>query len=471
MSDQNTPLDAADVDVDVDVIVVGAGGGGLTAAIAAAEAGASVALLEKLDRWGGNTFVSTGSIPAAGTRYQREAGIEDDPERMTADLLRQSGGHEAEHLVRYLAEESASLVEWLVEKHAIDLRIITDYKHVGHSVQRLHAPPDRRGESLVKDLTAAAKRLDVDVVTGNPVRELLVEDGRVVGVRVAGERTGSYDLRAHAVVLAANGFGNNKEMIARWIPESLHAQYFGAEGSTGEAIAWADELGAKLLNMGAFQGYAAVAYPHGSIVSWTSVEKGGFLLSPDGLRMGDESVGYSGFAPIVAGVAKESWVVFDTHIRDFVAGNEPEFAELVEVGGVREAATPEEAAAIIGCPPERVAEAIADQQRSATTGAPDPVGRTDFPMGPLRAPYCVVRSVPALFHTQGGVDVDRDSRVLREDGTSVPGLFAVGGVVGGLSGRSGARGYSSGNGLLSAVGLGRIAGTAAARAASGEQPG
>lgn len=467
MSDRNTT--AAATDVDVDVIVVGAGGGGLTAAIAAAEAGASVALLEKLDRWGGNTFVSTGSIPAAGTRYQRAAGIEDDPERMTADLLRQSGGHEAEHLVRFLAEESAPLVEWLVERHAVDLRIITDYKHVGHSVQRLHAPPDRRGESLVKDLTAAAKRLDVDVVTGNPVRELIVEDGRVVGVRVAGERAESYPLRAHAVVLAANGFGNNKEMIARWIPESLRAQYFGAEGSTGEAIAWADELGARLLNMGAFQGYAAVAYPHGSIVSWTSVEKGGFLLSPDGLRMGDESVGYSGFAPVVAGVSEESWVVFDARIRDFIAGNEPEFAELVSVGGVKEAATPEDAAAIIGCPPERVAEAIADQQRAAATGTPDAVGRTDFPMGPLTAPYCVVRSVPALFHTQGGVDVDRQARVLRADGTPIPGLFAVGGVTGGLSGQSGARGYSSGNGLLSAVGLGRVAGAAAAGAVASGQ--
>ncbi|GAA3862872.1 FAD-dependent oxidoreductase [Streptomyces sedi] len=462
MSDRRSDVG---VDVDVDVVVVGAGGGGLTAAIAAAEAGASVALLEKLERWGGNTFVSTGSIPAAGTRYQKAAGIEDDPERMTADLLRQSGGHDAEHLVRFLAEESASLVEWLVEQHAVDLRIITDYKHVGHSVQRLHAPPDRRGESLVKDLTAAAKRLDVDVVTGNPVRELLVEDGRVVGVRVAGDRAGSYELRAHSVVLAANGFGNNKEMIARWIPESLRAQYFGAEGSTGEAIAWADQLGARLLNMGAFQGYAAVAYPHGSIVSWTSVEKGGFLLSPDGLRMGDESVGYSGFAPVVAGVAEESWVVFDTRIRDFIAGNEPEFAELVDAGGVKEAATPEAAAAIIGCPPERFAEAVADQRRAAADGSADATGRTDFPMGPLTAPYCVVRSVPALFHTQGGVDVDRESRVLTEAGEPIPGLFAVGGVAGGLSGRSGARGYSSGNGLLSAVGLGRVAGASAAGAA------
>ncbi|MDT0377852.1 FAD-dependent oxidoreductase [Streptomyces sp. DSM 42041] len=449
---------------DVDVVVVGAGGGGLTAAIAAAEAGASVALLEKLDRPGGNTYVSTGSIPAAGTRYQRAAGVEDVPERMAADLLRQSGAHDAEHLVRLLAGESAGLVEWLVEEHGVDLRLITDYRHVGHSVPRLHAPPDRRGASLVRDLVAAAGRLGVEVVAGNPVAGLLTEDDAVTGVRVSGERSGDHVLRAGAVVLAANGFGNNKKMIERWLPEAAATRYLGAEGSTGEAVEWAEALGARLLNMGAYQGYAAVAYPHGSIVSWTTVEKGGFLLAPDGSRIGDESVGYSGFAAEVARRTEQSWVVFDTRIRDFVAGNEPEFADLVAFGGVKEADGAEGIARVIGCSPEAVEKAVAGQRQAAESGGADVTGRSDFPMGPLREPYCCVRSVPALFHTQGGVDVGRHAQVVRENGRPVRGLYAVGGVTGGLSGREGARGYSSGNGLLSAVGLGRLAGASAALA-------
>jgi fumarate reductase flavoprotein subunit len=451
---------------DTDVVVVGAGGGGLTAALAAAEQGAGVALLEKLGRPGGNTLVSTGSIPAAGTRYQREAGIDDAPERMIADLSRQSGAHDAGHLLRLLAGRSAELVEWLVEAHSVDLRLITDYKHVGHSVPRLHAPPDRRGASLMRDLLAATRRLDVEVVTGNPVSGLLVEDGRVAGVTVDGPRSGRYELRAPAVVLAANGFGNNKDMLARWIPGIGGARYSGAEGSTGEAIDWAAGLGARLLNMGAYQGYAALAHPHGSIVSWTTVEKGGFLLSPEGDRMGDESVGYSGFASVVADAAEESYVVFDARIRDFVRANEPEFAELVDAGGVREAGTAQSLAEFIGCEAPAVERALNDQQHAATSGSPDSVGRTDFPMGALRAPYCVVRSVPALFHTQGGVDVSEHAAVRTADGTVIPGLYAVGGVASGISGRSGARGYSSGNGLLTALGLGRIAGLDAADVAS-----
>ncbi len=66
-----------------------------------------------------------------------------------------------------------------------------------------------------------------------------------------------------------------------------------------------------------------------------------------------------------------------------------------------------------------------------------------------------------LFHTQGGLVIDENARVLRADGTPLPNLFAGGGAACGLSGPD-VEGYLSGNGLLTAVTLGRIAGRAAA---------
>ncbi|MRK00151.1 FAD-dependent oxidoreductase [Aeromicrobium sp. S22] len=451
---QSTP------EVDVDVIVVGAGGGGLAAALAASDAGASVVVLEKLDAPGGNTALSTGSIPAAGSRFQREAGVEDDPERMTADLLRQSGPHEAEHLTRRLAETSAELVEWLVDDHQIGLALITDYKHVGHSVTRLHAPRSRRGIDLTNDLVAACGRAGVDVVTGNPVTELLVEDGVVRGVVVEGERTERYTIRAHAVILAANGYAANRELVAQWAPELAGLEYFGAHGSTGEAIEWGLELGGRLRNQGAFQGYAAVAYPHGSILSWTTQEKGGVIVDSRGVRLGDEIVGYSGFAAEVVKGTAPIWAVYDTRIRDITL-REDEFAELVEMGGAKECATLEELASLIGVDADALRSTLDDYAAAARGEQPDVHGRTDFGLAPLTAPYVASRVSPGLFHTQGGLDIDVDGRVLRDGGSPVPGLFAVGGVAAGVSGQHGGRGYSSGNGLLTAVGLGRLAGIAA----------
>jgi fumarate reductase flavoprotein subunit len=80
----------------------------------------------------------------------------------------------------------------------------------------------------------------------------------------------------------------------------------------------------------------------------------------------------------------------------------------------------------------------------------------------LEAPYFGAKVTGALFHTQGGLRVDFDGRVLRENGTTVPNLYAGGGVAAGISGH-GAGGYFSGNGLLTALGYGMLAGRHAAR--------
>lgn len=447
-------------DVDVDVIVVGAGAGGLTAALAVADAGRSVVVLEKLDRAGGNSALSTGSIPAAGSAQQRELGVDDDPDRMVADLLRQSGPHEAEALTRRLAETSAELVDWLVDEHSVQLKLITDYKHVGHSVTRLHAPVSRRGQDLVDDLLAACAAAGVEVLLNNPVTGLLVEDGEVRGVSVEGDRVERYELRSNAVILAANGFAANQRLIREWIPELTEVEYFGAHGSTGEALEWGLELGGYLQNQQAYQGYAAVAYPHGSILSWTTVEKGAVLVDSTGRRMGDEIIGYSGFTAEVLKGTPPVFVVYDTRIKA-IAEKEEEFAELVGMGGAREFATIEEMAEALSIDAAALQSTL-DQYAEAARGEhPDALGRTDFALAPLEPPYVASRVTPGLFHTQGGLAVDLDGRVLHMSGEPIPHLFAIGGVAPGVSGQAGGRGYSSGNGLLSAVGLGRLAGQAA----------
>ncbi|MFQ5858929.1 MAG: FAD-binding protein [Anaerolineae bacterium] len=109
--------------------------------------------------------------------------------------------------------------------------------------------------------------------------------------------------------------------------------------------------------------------------------------------------------------------------------------------------------------PEALHETLEAYHR-AVMGGEDEFGRTDF-AEPLRPPYYGVQVTGALFHTQGGLKVDKRARVLRTDGTPVPNLYAGGGVAVGVSG-SGSAGYIAGNGLLAALGLGKIAGEDAA---------
>jgi fumarate reductase flavoprotein subunit len=431
----------AGFDWELDLLAIGAGACGFAAALAAHDAGLEAAIVEKLDRPGGNTALSTGSVPGAGSRFQKAAGIADSPERMIADYEANAGEHDMMPVMRRLARDSAGLVEWLVDQAGVKLQIITDYKHIGHSVPRLHAPASRRGQDLLDDLAAAAGRRGITVACGNGVRELVTaSDGAVIGAVIetaSGEVT---RVGAKKTVLALNGYAANRALVAQHCPEIAGAEYFGARGSTGEAVLWGQDLGAALGNMGAYQGYATVAYPQGSILSWTTVEKGGVLVDRRGARFGEEAkTGYSDYARFVLAAEAPVHVVFDERIRQ-IADKEEEFRELMQMKGAKQAAGAPELAALIGVEAAMLAKSTAA----------------------LTPPLFAVRVVPGLFHTQGGLKVDEDARVLRHDGTAVPNLFAGGGAAAGISGRRGAAGYASGNGLLTALGLGRQAGLTAA---------
>jgi fumarate reductase flavoprotein subunit len=112
-------------------------------------------------------------------------------------------------------------------------------------------------------------------------------------------------------------------------------------------------------------------------------------------------------------------------------------------------------------PGEALSENFAEVERLKRDHGTDRFGRVFASVSPLSPPFKAVRVTGALFHTQGGLAVDRQARVLDTDGHPLPNLFAAGGAAAGVSG-SQASGYLSGNGLLTATVLGRVAGISAA---------
>lgn len=449
-------------DVEVDVLVVGAGGAGLAAAIAAHDAGAIVAIAEKLDRPGGNTALSTGSLPGAGTRFQRAAGIEDSPQQLIDDLMGLSGSHDADELVHVLAHRSAELVEWLADSAGVTLDVIVDYRHVAHSVPRLHAPASRNGQDLTDDLVRAVEARDIPLALSSPVSRLVVDAaGTPIGavtVDAAGTET---RIGAKKIILCVNGFGAAPDLVRIYCPEIADVMYVGARGSEGEALRWGEELGARFGNLHSYQGFATVIYPHGELLSWTTIEKGGIVVNAVAERFGDESVGYSGYAAPVKRQQGPTIAIFDQAIYD-IASKEPWFKVILDYGGAKPAETLEDVAAATGLDAARLQQTVAAYNQAASGATKDPYGRTDFGVAPLSGPFWYSRVLPALLSTQGGLAIDRDGHVLHQDGGIVPNLFAAGGAVAGISGRSGGIGYASGSGLLHAIGLGWIAAQKAA---------
>ncbi|MGW6361716.1 FAD-binding protein [Streptomyces sp. NPDC055092] len=197
-----------------DVIVVGFGGAGACAAIAAAEAGASVLVLER-SYGGGSTAHSGGVVYAGGgTDVQREAGVSDSPDEMFAYLKQEAQGVVSDETLRSFAEGSPKMIDWLREQGLTFQGSLCDYKtsyptnrhYLYYSGNELTAQatavarPAARGHRVhAKNFTGAvffarlrdsAIRKGVTVRPLADVRRLLVEDGHVVGVEYAAPEEG-----------------------------------------------------------------------------------------------------------------------------------------------------------------------------------------------------------------------------------------------------------------------------------------
>ncbi len=451
----------------VPVVIVAGGGCGLSAGLAAHDAGATALVLERDTVCRGSTSMSAGLIPAAGSKGQRAAGIDDTPALFVADIMARTKGQTDRAVVETLVGQSAAMIDWLVEAHGIPLQPVTGWAAFGHSRPRLHQLPNaQQGEDLLSALLDACGRAGVDVVTGARVTTLFADpDGRVRGVALLRPDGSREEIGCDALVLATCGFGANHAMVAANIPEMKDATYFGPEGNRGDGMVWGAALGADLRDMSAYQGHPCLAQPQGIDMNLEPLMKGGIHVNANGARYFHEVDNVSAAAlRVIAQPGRFAWYVYGEKQFRLALGS-PRAREADAVGAFRYGETPEALARAIGVPPDALAATIADVQRLADTGETCPFGRRFVREDRLEGPFRAVRVTGALYHTQGGLRIDGNARVLHADGSPLPNLFAGGGAAVGISG-PGREGYLPGNGLLCALGFGRIAGTNAAKLAT-----
>ncbi|WP_228000073.1 FAD-dependent oxidoreductase [Nocardia australiensis] len=441
---------------DFELVVAGAGGG-LVAALRAAELGSNVLVVDADEHFqrGNNTSMCTAMIPAAGTRWQREAGVADSPDRFIADIDRKTAGTADRRLARALAEVSARLVTWLADSQAIDLELVTDFRYPGHSADRCHTITGRHGSRILRHLVQRAHAHPrIEVIAPMSLREVCTTDRRVSGVEIATPDGHSEHLATPAVLLATNGFGADRALVRQWIPEIADSHYHGGQFSKGDALRIGRGLGADSAYLDAYQGHAALSSRSQTLVGWATVMHGGIVVNSDGRRFAPESTGYSEFAAILAGQpGGMGWIVIDEHIEALCSAFD-DFCAVAAGGALVRAETATDLAVRLGVPSDALEDELAAARRSAAGQEPDRQGRADE-RHPLTGPYIAIAITPALFHTQGGLVVDEHARVLA-DRSPIPGLYAAGGAAIGISGH-GAGGYLAGNGLIAALGLAFLA--------------
>jgi fumarate reductase flavoprotein subunit len=342
--------------------------------------------------------------------------------------------------VQAYAQASAPAMA-LLARHGLAFELLDGFLYPGHSVRRMHTLQARTGAALVSALAQAAQEAGAMLLSSAQVHELwCAEDahaqGRVLGLGYRRPNGQVEYLACRAVLLACNGYGGDRVLVQQWLPQMREAVFAGHTGNDGSAVHWAHALGLRVADLGGYQGHGSWAVPQGVLITWALMMEGGVQINARGQRFHDETQGYSEAAvQVLAQPGGVAWNVFDQRLlalgRSF-----PDFVQAEGAGALRHAADAAALAALIGCE--------------------EPALRATLASTKLQAPYCAIQVTGALFHTQGGLDIDTSCRALCADGSPHPNLLAAGGAARGVSGNA-VWGYLSGNGLLSAVAGGFIA--------------
>jgi fumarate reductase flavoprotein subunit len=434
--------------LDADAIVVGAGAAGMMGALVAANLGAEVLLLEKDLAGPSNLLVSGGLFPGAGTRWQRAAGIDDSGPAFARDIRAKGGATTNETIVEAIAARTADAAHFLADVAGIDVHLAAAISAPGHAVARLHATPAESGRELHALMRAAvARQPRIEVLDHIETTSITWQDAFLVS-------TNRKTFAARSVLLGTGGFAGNAQLLREFIPEVADAIHIGAGPNDGCAIAWGRALGAAVEQMDGYQGQGHVNPGKNTRLGMGLPLLGAFIVNREGKRFVREDVGPSELGALVlaqpGGVALE---VFDKRIHDTAVRQGP-YREAAAAGAILTADSPAALARDAGLPAAFVDEY--EKFRAIVASGNDPLGRKRFGP-PLEAPLHAAWVTGALAHTQGGLAVDANARVLREDGSAIAGLYASGGAAAGLAGRGG-EGYLPGNGLAQSFALGLIAG-------------
>ncbi len=451
-------------DREADVVVVGLGAAGTCAAIAAAESGASVLALERAGDGGGTSAMSGGIVYlGGGTSTQRGAGIDDDPDRMRSFLASALGRTDDDpKLVAYCAG-SVDHHDWLVahgvpflpefwpepgmEPPGREGLVYSGGEDAAPYVER-HAPaarghvpatPNAAGGFLMEHLLAALGRTSASVLRNARAQRLVIDDigcVRGVEVRVDGVR---HLVRAdRAVILASGGWAYHDALVDRYVPQLNQITWkLGTDHDDGWGLLSCLALGAATEGMATAEVALPITPPRRMVR--------GVLVNAMGRRFINEDTyfGHVGQAALM-----------DQDGEVYLLLDEPRY----EVNDVGMRATNvcsgwDELTDELGLPPGSLAATMAEYNRAAERGADPEFGKRPEWVVPLDQPpfgainLRVASTIYAGFPL-GGVLTTEHGQVRRDDGSTVPGLFAVGRVASSLALERYCSGISLGEGTF-----------------------
>jgi fumarate reductase flavoprotein subunit len=486
-----------------DVIVVAAGLSGLAAAITAAENGAKVVAFEKMSTTGGAANMGMGPL-GVGSRFQRHRMISITPGEAFRKHMSFTHWKVDPRLVREYYKRSGETIDWL-EGMGVEFLTVTPVyptpeilRPYATSEPTWHVirPADgstelapRMAAPMMKAMAERAYELGVDIRLNTPVKSLVKEDGRVVGVIAETQDGEKIEARAKGVIIATGGAGDNPTMIKdytgfEWGKDMFSFRIPGMDGD-GLRMAW--EAGAMRTEITMEIMYIVpenLASPANFIIDgafrqpclWVNA-KGRRFMNEDGIP----NTTFAGNA-IATQPFKFAYSIFDSALLKKYRKKGPDiqshvhpldmyehFEEAVDTAlaagykHVFKADSIEDLAAQMGTDPATLAETVGEYNDLCASGF-DELFEKDhaYLQSIAKPPFYACRYFPSAYGTLGGIQIDYKARVLDKDYDPIPGLYAAGLDACTIYGDS----YPfilPGNSMGFALNSGRIAGESAAQ--------
>ena len=444
-----------------DIVIVGAGMAGCTAAQAAAEAGASVCVVDQ-----SNGFTAHGTdICGIGTKLQKEAGVEID-KALAARLLYQWSQSQANFaLIRTFVEKSGEILDYYIDmarERGIEVNLSnqmtarTDWNELEDrfkqfSTAHKFAPIEQNNREDGKWVTANfIEMCEQDAIANGAVfhyetkAEQLVREGDKVTAVIVSDGEGYKKLNAaKGVILATGDISGNEDMMKEWCPMALRSDmnaYAPAGGNMGDGIVMGMQVGAQR----SYCYPAPMIHPVNMAVMAPGFDTSWLTVNSDGERYCCEV----GFEPIVTNArvmtpGNVAYAIMDSHYKEhairqepiksaaFVDGLEDAVEKAVENGQYYKGETLEELADAIGVPYEALQTTVERYNKWCDAGVDEDFGVPERFLSSVKdGPFYACNVNAWMLVLPYGLHVDENSQVCDEEDNPIGGLFAIGNVQG-----------------------------------------
>ncbi|HWQ74638.1 MAG TPA: FAD-binding protein [Syntrophomonas sp.] len=425
--------------VSTDIVVVGSGSSGICATVQAAELGTKVILLESNSVLGGNGILTEGMF-ALGSSLQKKTGVGTDITFREIIATEQEYFNYRVNALFWkdMVENSGDNLDWLIQNGVKFSGVVDNYYGLG-KIPVFHWFLDGKGKNFIEPMAAKAKELGVTIRMKTPAADLIVENGKVVGIYGKKEDNTLVKINCKAVILASGGYANNNEMMEARGYDMTYTINQGNPGHNGDGLRMATAAGGADVSLQ--RCFLRDPYSYGINFFGTmtqAIHRGGPFLwvNQDVERYCNENCG--AFTPgnnsNAVHTQAKSFLIFDRALLETLAQKVENLVQDVEDAvakcpgkNIYQANTYEELAQKVGLNPKAMAATIDRYNTLCSQGVDEDFNKPADKMAPVStSPYYIFRQDLSFWTSIGGIHTNRKMEVINESGVAVPGLYAAG---------------------------------------------